>query len=297
MHKFYIDGVLLPIAPSALKVTINDKDQEIELANGGTMSVLNQPGLTKYSFTFRAPNTRYPFAKYGKGYMEAPAFLSLLSNLKMSQKPFMFKVIRGNTYVDYRDINTQVSLVDYTITEDAENNNDYIIDVELKEYVTFNTIKTVNGNPVSSESEDKIIIDETTNRDDTTIVEEYKEYYLGANDYIIEEGDTFQSISQKFFGSMNYAEAIAEHNGMTYTTDVLPAGEVINLNREKIEELAKTTDEVNHEKEKDDLTIVGGTVAGMAAGAAIGSIVPGVGTALGAGIGGVVGFLGGLLLG
>ena len=249
MHQFYINGVLLPIAPSSLKITINDKDEEIDLANGGTMSVLNQPGLTKYSFSFRAPNTRYPFAMYNKGYMEAPAFLSLLGKLKMSQEPFTFKVIRGKTYVDYRDINTQVSLVNYTITEDSENNGDYEISVELKEYVKFKTIKTVNGKPVSSGSSDKIIIDETTERD-VIVVEEKKEYYLGANDYVIKEGDTFQSISQAFFGSMNYAEAIAQHNNMTYTTGELPVGEVINLNRERIEELAKKKDEQTYEKQK-----------------------------------------------
>ena len=248
MHKFYINGVLLPIAPSSLKIKINDKDEEIDLANGGTMSVLNQPGLTTYSFSFRAPNTKYPFAVYSKGYMEAPAFISLLNKLKMSQTPFTFKVIRGATYVTYRDINTQVSLVDYTISEDADEGGDYIIDVALKEYVKFKNIKTVNGVVVNSGSEDKIIIDETTDRDIS--LEHITNYYLGAHDYPVEEGDTFQIISQKRFGHMNYAEAIAEHNKMEYTTDELMVGLVINLNPEAIEEIAKKKDEETYEKQK-----------------------------------------------
>lgn len=252
MHRFYINGVLLPIAPSSLKIQINDKDEEIELANGGTMSVLNQPGLTEYSFSFRAPNTKYPFALTEQGYMEAPAFLSLLSRLKTSQEPFTFKVLRGTTYVDYRDIDTTVSLVSYTINEDAENNGDYIVDVELKEYVKFNTIKTINGVPVSSDSEDRIVIDETTERD-VIIVEDIKEYYLGANDYEIKEGDTLHSISLKFFGCISYAQAIAEHNGIEFTLEELPVGEVINLNRESIEEIAKRLDEEAFDQQESEI--------------------------------------------
>ena len=118
MYKFYIAGVLLPIAPQSLSIEVDNKDTEIELANGGVMTVLNSPGLSKYSFTFRAPNKSYPFAMYNKGYIEAPAFLSLLENLKTSQKPFMFKVIRGDKYVEHRDINAffRIFLLHFHIT-------------------------------------------------------------------------------------------------------------------------------------------------------------------------------------
>jgi len=230
-----------------LKIQINDKDEEIDLANGGTMSVLNQPGLTEYSFSFRVPNTRYPFALYSQGYMEAPAFLSHLNKLKISQEPFTFKVIRGAKYVDYRDINTMVSLVNYTITEDSENNGDYLVDVELKEYVKFNTIKIVQ-----TDSEGNLTAEDDVTRD-VVVIEKAKEYYLGANDYEIKEGDTFNSIALKFFGCISYAQAIAEHNGMEYTNDPLPSGEVINLNREAIKKLAEKIDEENAETQEEEI--------------------------------------------
>lgn len=248
MHKFYISDVLLPIPPSSLKVTIDDKDDEINLANGGTMTVLNQPGLTKYSFEFRIPNVKYPFATYSNGFMEAPAFLSILGKLKTSQQPFTFKVIRGDKYVDYRDINTTVSLVDYTITEDAENNGDYMVDIELKEYMKYATFLpgNVDGNTIT--------VDQTIARD-VILFEETKEYYLGANDYRIEKGDTFQSISQKRFGHMNYAEAIAEHNQMTYTTEELMEGLIVNLNEESLKAIAEKKDEEARQKQEEDISV------------------------------------------
>lgn len=316
MHKFYISGVLLPIPPSSLKTSIEDKDEEIDLANGGTMTVLNQPGLTTYSFEFRVPNVKYPFATYSNGFLEAPAFLSILGKLKTSQQPFTFKVIRGDKYVDYRDINTTVSLVDYTITEDAENNGDYMIDIELKEYVKYSTY--LPGDIIDG----SITIEQTTERD-IIIVDSDTQYYLGANDYIIQEGDTFQSISEKFFGNMNYAEAIAKHNNAEYTTDELIAGKVLNLNEEEIKAIAEEIDTAAREKQEEEYKVyydgdgvvrdtsgtgaditydqlgiaATGAVAGAAAGALIGSIVPVVGTAVGGAVGGIIGGIGGFLFG
>lgn len=246
MYKFYISGVLLPIPPSSLKIQINDKDEEIDLANGGTMSVLNQPGLTTYSFSFRVPNVMYPFAMYDGGFIQAPVFLAALEKMKIGQKPFAFKVFRGDTYVDHRDINTQVSLVEYTINEDAENGGDYIIDIELKEYVRYATYKEIT----IDKDDSTIEVDKTTERDDVSHVE-IVEYYLTQNQYMIQEGDTFQSISQTVFGHMNYAEAIAIHNGLEYTTEELTqVGLVIDLTPEKLEALAVKEDEKKYEEQK-----------------------------------------------
>lgn len=246
MHRFYISGVLLPIPPSSLKISIEDKDEEIDLANGGTMSVLNPPGLTTYSFSFRIPNVKYPFALYNNGFIEAPAFLSALEKLKTNQKPFDFKVFRGDTYVDYRDINTTVSLVDYTINEDAENGGDYIVDIELKAYVKVATYKEIT---VDKEG-NTIVAEDTEPRDDVSHVE-INEYYLTENQYVIQEGDTFHSISQKIFGHMNYAEAIAIHNGLDYTTgELAQIGLVIDLTPESIEALAVKEDEKTYEEQK-----------------------------------------------
>ena len=244
MYKFYIADVLLPIAPQALSINVDDKDTEIELANGETMSVLNPPGLTTYKFTFRAPNVKYPFALYTNGYIEAPAFLSVLQYLKTSQKPFNFKVIRGNTYVEHRDINTTVSLVSYDIEEDAENGKDYMISVELKEYVRHKTYKDAKF-----DSNGNLIIE--TN-DDREVDENKFPYPLNGAYYTIQPKDTFMVIARKFFGSMSYAEAIAKHNKMEFTTDELIEGEVIDLNEGSILKLAETID-AEHKANQEEI--------------------------------------------
>lgn len=305
MYYFYLDGVLLPIAPSSLKMSIKDKDVEIDLANGGTMSVLNYPGLTTYSFTFRAPTKRYPFAVYTRdnaGYEKGAAFLTLLENLKTSREPFYFEVYHGETYVKGRDINLKVSLVEYGVTEDAEEAGDYIIDVELKQYIPYQNVKTVNGVVVDDKGEDKVIYEETVERDIIEIEKE-TDYIQGTNDYIVKEGDTFQSIAEWRFESMSYAEAIAIHNNLEYTTEELDylVGIPINLDEEAIKQIAKELDEKAAEKQKDewwDGALMGAT-AGAAMGATVASVVPGLGTVVGGILGGVggavVGFIGDLL--
>lgn len=245
MYKFYIAGVLLPIAPQSLSIEVDNKDTEIELANGGVMTVLNSPGLSKYSFTFRAPNKPYPFAMYNKGYIEAPAFLSLLENLKTSQKPFMFKVIRGDKYVEHRDINALVSLESYTLNEDAENGGDYMIDVDLKSYIPYKTYKVqLNG-------KDAITIDTTIEReiDENIIPYDIKQSY-----YTVHVNEKFHDISRKFFGTGSYAEAIAKHNSMDFTTDILEEGLIISMDKESIEKIANKIDAENKAKQEKEIT-------------------------------------------
>ena len=268
MYKFYISGILLPIPPSSLEISINDKDEEISLADGGTMSVLNEPGLTTYSFEFRVPNIKYPFAMYEDGFIEANIFLSLLEMLKMNQKPFEFKVLRGPTYVEYRDISTKVSLVEYQIKEDAENGGDYVVDIELKEYVKFETRKDI----VLDEDGNELTITETTERDEP-IYEEKIYQMVGTGYYVIQKGDTFHSISEKIDGHMNYAEAIAELNDMEFTTEELPyEGVIINVNKESLKKIAEKHDAEELKKQQEEFLNEHGTeVPGLGYAMEIGS--------------------------
>lgn len=246
MYKFSIAGVLLPIAPQSLSIEVDDKDVDIDLANGGTMTVLNPPGLTTYSFTFRAPNKKYPFALYRQGYIEAPAFLSMLDNLKKSQKPFYFEVHRGAEFVDHRDIKALVSLSSYSVDEDAENGGDYMIDVKLKVYVPTTTVKGHFG------KDDTFIIDTTTERE---INENIIPYDISAAYYTIQANDTFPLIAKRMFGESSYAEAIAIHNSMDFTIGSLIEleGTIISMNHKVITDIAEKLDKERKAKQEAEI--------------------------------------------
>ena len=68
MYEFYMDGVRLPVTPSALTIKINNQNKTINLINEGQRNIIKTPGLSKYSFNALLPNREYPFACYPNGY-------------------------------------------------------------------------------------------------------------------------------------------------------------------------------------------------------------------------------------
>lgn len=280
MYQFYLGKILLPIAPESNQMNIEDKDQTIDLANGATMTILNLPGLTTWKFEFRVPSRPYPFAVYQSGFMSPGAFFQHLEELKKSQKPFQFKIIRGSTFVDGRDTDAIVSLVNYDISEDAEEYGmDFIVNVELMEYVPHKTLVGTIKNDEFIVSEDKILVDDSEERDE---IEYTEQQVMGGGTYQIKVGDTYQSISQNFFeGSMNYAEAIAEYNDNypPFSTDLLDqyAGYYIYMHIENIKELAKKMDGEKVEEQKKlgiwDYVGLAPSMLGAAIGNAIDKVV------------------------
>lgn len=60
MYEFYMDGVLLPVTPSALTVKISNQNKTINLINEGQVNVLKTPGLSKISFSALLPEQGIP---------------------------------------------------------------------------------------------------------------------------------------------------------------------------------------------------------------------------------------------
>ncbi len=96
-YYFYLDNVLMPVAPSALEVKVRGKNEVLELANGGELPVLRAPGLTELRFSLLLPNAPYSFSQYPDGFENADRYLSLFDRLMREGKPFPFLVIRTLT--------------------------------------------------------------------------------------------------------------------------------------------------------------------------------------------------------
>lgn len=165
MYQVFLGELPLPIAPSSITTTINNRNETVDLIDGTQINILKKAGLTEISFSFLIPSQNYPFAtalgslvgKVGNLvgstgsqpiYAAVKYFmLSYLEDLKKDKKPFQFIVVRmgdgsllSKAVGAVNSSNTKVSLESYTIKEDAEEYGmDFCVEVVLKQYVPFST--------------------------------------------------------------------------------------------------------------------------------------------------------------
>jgi hypothetical protein len=137
-YDFYMDGMLLPVTPSKLQLKIKNQNKTITLINEGEMNVLKKPGLTEISFTALIPQVLYPFAS--RDLRKSDFYLERFETLKNSLKPFRFFISRklpsGKVLFDTI---MDVSMENYTVTEDAKSGFDLLVDINLKQYKEYGT--------------------------------------------------------------------------------------------------------------------------------------------------------------
>lgn len=253
MYQFILDKVKLPLAPQSLKMSIDDKDETVDLMNGEVLTILNSPGLTEFEFDFILPASPIGSTVPASTFHDPDYYLSKLESLKLNKKPFTFKVIRtiGTNSKVVRQLNETVmtvSIMDYDVTEDAENYGfGKKVNIRLREYHPHATKKiTVEV----EEGQGNIYYDETVEREI-----EYKQevtQVISAGSWLIKEGDTLQSISQAVFGTTDYWAGIADLNNIEHTTEPLNnmVGRVISVDEEKVKELAANHDEKQVSEQK-----------------------------------------------
>ncbi len=224
MYQFFIDGVMLPIAPASMDTNINNKNTTITLLNGEEINIVKSAGLSDVSFTALLPNKNYPFSVYQNGsFQSAQYYLDLLERLKLSQKPFLFFAIRtddsGNVvYTGSTSENKEpyYTLEDYSIKEDAEQYGiDCSVEISLKQYRSY---ATATG---------KIQID---SNGQTATVQKQRDATSKQNSksYTVQKGDTLWNICKKELGDGSKYQQIAQKNGIT-TPNNIQVGQVIQL--------------------------------------------------------------------
>lgn len=206
MYYFYLDKVLLPVAPEKLQLKINNNNKTLTLINNGEINILKDAKLTDISFEILLPNSKYPFAMYKDGFKKPTYYLDKLEKLKISKKPFQFIVSRKMpTNAVLFDTNMQVSLEDYKITEEAKQGFDIKVSVNLKQYKQYSTktmkitIKQARPKPVA-----------------TPVVTRPAPSAPTTRTYTVVRGDCLWNIAKKYYG-----------NGSQYT-------KIYNANRDKI---------------------------------------------------------------
>lgn len=192
-YEFYMNGVMLPVAPSNLTLKINGKNKTMDLINDGQINLLKKPGLTDISFECLLPQNKYPFAKYPGGFKKATYYLDVIEQLMVNQKPFSFIVIRERPNGTHLfDTNLKVGLEDYQIIDDAEEYGfDIGVKINLKQWKSYGT-KEIELYKETQHNGSEVMMGVMINHreSDKTIVKKYT----------VQLGDALYTIARAVYG-------------------------------------------------------------------------------------------------
>ena len=218
MYLCYMNGILMPVAPSKINTKIKNKNRTITLINEGEANILKSAGLQEISFNMMIPAYKYPFALYLGGiFLPISYYLEILEKLKNDRKPFQLIIIREGVLGSLGfDTNLKVSLEDYQILEDAGNGRDITVSIKLKQYqekadTAVRVVATALGGT-------KYILEKV--RDTSSKVAE--------KSYKVKEGDTLYTIAKKELGNGEKYRELVTLNKLGNPREI-EIGQVIRL--------------------------------------------------------------------
>lgn len=219
-YTMYLDGVLMPITPSKVKVKINNQNDTLTLINGDEINILKEPGLTDVSFDLLLPQVSYPFTNGGA--QSADYYLSLFERLKTSKEPFQFILNRSMpTGRRLFYTNLTVGMEDYQITDDAEEGFDITVTVSLKQYRHYGT-KTVTIQPAPTPAETPTATVEQPQRETSQAPQQ--------TTYTVKSGDCLWNIAKKYLGDgSRYNEIYNLNKDKITNPNLIYAGQVLTL--------------------------------------------------------------------
>ena len=219
-YTMYLDGVLMPITPSKVKVKINNQNETLTLINGEEINILKAAGLTDVSFDLLLPQVSYPFTNGGA--QSADYYLSLFERLKTSKQPFQWILNRSmpsGKRLFYS--NLKVGMEDYQITDDAEEGFDISVTVSLKQYRHYGT-KTVTIQPATTQTTTPTATVEQPQRETTQAPKQ--------STYTVKSGDCLWNIAKKYLGDgSRYNEIYNLNKDKITNPNLIYAGQVLTL--------------------------------------------------------------------
>ncbi len=218
MYKVYLGDLLLPVTPSKIVTRINNKNKTMTLINGQEINLVKSPGLTDISFSFVLPGNKYPHAV---GTFRSPNwYLNRLQELKVEKFYTTLIVSRDIKGTEWFKTEIDVTIEDFTITEDSEHGFDLLVDIKLKQYVNYG-ITYVPLNNV----EDGVIEKKTRSSSSKSI----------PKTYTVKKGDTLWAIAKKLLGNGAKCWNLAKLNNIK-NPNLIYVGQVL-----KIEDVPATT--------------------------------------------------------
>ena len=209
--------VQLPIAPSDLTISVNGRNETIDLMNEGEVNLLKSPGLTEISFTALIPQVgKYPFSVNDE---PIDTFTDFLNDKLVNKKPFQFVVVRNIGTKMLFDTNLKVSCENYELKESADNGFDINLSITLKQYREYG-VKTITLVTVKT-TVTKDTTTTTTNTPSSTTTtaastnNSRSSKSSSGKKYKVKSGDTLWAISKKYLGSGSKWKQIYNKNKST----------------------------------------------------------------------------------
>ena len=216
MYQVYLDDMMFPVAPSKIEWKYNGENETFSLINQGEITVIRPLQLTDFSFQALLPHQRYPFAHYPNGnFLPESYYLQRLKEMMEARKPVEFMILRpGRTYDNKLE---KVTLENYTVQENAEDGQDIVVDIQLRQYQDYGTVTYYPGAGGSGQVQ--------TERSDGEHTVPSEEQPL---QYTVQSGDSLWTICQRQYGDGSKCWDIAQRNGIS-NPNVIYAGQVIVL--------------------------------------------------------------------
>lgn len=140
-HKVWLDGELIPQTPEKITYEYPDNTEIIRLANESNFTVAKLDSPIKISFEFKCTYNEYPWT-WGYSQGADPireSWTDKLWYIKVNRKPIRFEVQRSISTIN---VSMKVLLTDWSFVEDANDNSDLTISVNLIEYFPQNNLET-----------------------------------------------------------------------------------------------------------------------------------------------------------
>jgi nucleoid-associated protein YgaU len=180
-YRVYIDKMLLPVAPAKMSLGIANRNETVDLINGGEVNFVKSPGLSEITFEITLPAVVMPYADYLGGFLPISAYLAKFEALKLGKSHFPLLVSRS--FPDGRPLHgtsLMVTLEEYEVVEDADIDGfDTTVSLVFRQWKGYGTQSSRIKLPCS---------------------------------YKTAKGDTLTKISKLFYGSSKYWSKIYKAN-------------------------------------------------------------------------------------
>lgn len=203
MYQVWIGDMMLPITPSEIEFSTENRNETMELIDGSAVSILRDKGLDEISFDFLLPNVAYPFGMDKD--RRSDYYLNRIEEMKKQKKAVDFIVLRY--FPDGKRIfptSKKVTIEDFSYKESASNGFDFEASISLKEYKEYGTQKmTISNNKAVS----------------VVVKNEQQE---APKSYTVKKGDTLWAIAKRFYGDGSKYKIIAEKNDIKNPNLIYP---------------------------------------------------------------------------
>lgn len=202
--------VTLPIPPESFNTKVGGKNEIVDIVNIGEVNILKDIGLRDFSFKILLPKDNALTVIKESEFKEPIFYLSKFREYKANKKPVRFVITR--LLPSGKEIfkgNLLVSFEDYSVSENAGEEGDFWVDINLKEYREIKI--TVTKNTGNTDSAGNAIVNQEVQR---TAKEK-------AKTYTVKKGDTLWKIAKLQLNEGERYMEIAKLNNITDVDKIL----------------------------------------------------------------------------